>query len=215
MEERDLIVIGAGSRASPSDPRRALRRARRRHRIRRRSAAPASIFGCVPKKAMWLASDLADSQRLAHEVGFANSAGRARLGRIRQPAAGLHRRHPRELSATLRGIRHRARRGARAFRERAHDHRGPREFTAPHIVIATGSSTRRPDLPGGARHRFRTDFSRSARNRGALRSSAAVMSASSSRGFSVRSDPTSPCSCAASSSCTASTTKRARSFRSR
>src|SRR5690348_5523034 len=76
MDERDLIVLGAGSGGISG----AIRAARCR--------PPATLpepnafsgssgdVGGVPKKAMWIAAELAETQALACEVGFAGEPGR-------------------------------------------------------------------------------------------------------------------------------------------
>ncbi|MET0232547.1 MAG: glutathione-disulfide reductase, partial [Rhodanobacteraceae bacterium] len=148
MEERDLIVIGAGSAGIAV----AIRAARFGARVVVVESGPIGgtcvNLGCVPKKAMWLASELAESQRLAHEVGFASGAGELDwveyVGRRQAYIEDIHasyRRRFDEFGIEL--ISGRARfANARTIVAAA------RELTAPHIVIATGSSTRRPELPG-------------------------------------------------------------------
>src|ERR1700675_1757530 len=75
MEERDLIVIGAGSgglaialRAAGSGARVAL--------LEPNALGGTCInVGCVPKKIMWIAAELAEAQVVAREVGFASAPG--------------------------------------------------------------------------------------------------------------------------------------------
>jgi glutathione reductase (NADPH) len=148
MEECDLIVIGAGS-AGIAVAIRAARFGARVVIIESGSIGGTCVnLGCVPKKAMWLASELAESQRLAHEVGFANSAGEldwieyvSRRQAYIEDIHASYRRRFEEFGIELVV--------ARARFANAHTIvAGMRELTAPHIVIATGSITRRPDLPG-------------------------------------------------------------------
>jgi glutathione reductase (NADPH) len=148
MEERDLIVVGAGS-AGIAVAIRAARFGARVVVIESGAIGGTCVnLGCVPKKAMWLASDLAESQRLAHEVGFANSAGEldwveyvSRRQAYIEDIHSSYRRRFEEFDIELVAARAR-------FANARTIVAGMREFTAPHIVIATGSSTRRPDLPG-------------------------------------------------------------------
>ena len=75
MDERDLIVLGAGSGSISV----AIRAAR--HGARVTLLEPNAIggtcvnVGCVPKKAMWIAAELAEAQAVAREVGFASAPG--------------------------------------------------------------------------------------------------------------------------------------------
>src|SRR5690349_17542546 len=75
MDERDLIVLGAGSGGISV----AIRAARYGARVA--VLEPNAIggtcvnVGCVPKKAMWIAAELAEAQAIAREVGFAIAPG--------------------------------------------------------------------------------------------------------------------------------------------
>ena len=149
MEERDLIVLGAGSAGIAV----ALRAARYGARVS--VFEPGAIggtcvnVGCVPKKAMWLASELAEAQMLAHQIGFASAPGeldwiefvRRRQGYIEDIHTSYYRRFE-EFGIEL--IAEYAR-----FADARTILAGAREFTAPHIVIATGSRPRRLSIPGG------------------------------------------------------------------
>jgi glutathione reductase (NADPH) len=148
MEERDLIVVGAGS-AGIAVAIRAARFGARVVVVESGAIGGTCVnLGCVPKKAMWLASELAESQRLAHEVGFASREGdldwieyvRRRQAYIEDIHASYRRRFE-EFGIELVAARAR-------FASARTIVAGTREFTAPHIVIATGSRTRRPSLPG-------------------------------------------------------------------
>src|SRR3546814_11041471 len=71
----DLIVLGAGSGGIAG----AIRAAR--HGARVAILEPHALggtcvnVGCVPKKAMWLAAELAEAQSLAAELGFDSTPG--------------------------------------------------------------------------------------------------------------------------------------------
>ena len=146
--EPDLLVIGGGSGGVAT----AIRAAR--HGAKVTLFEPNELGGtcvnrgCVPKKAMWLAAELADAQRMAQAVGFqmqpvmfdwAAFVGRreAYVARSRQSYAN----RLREL-----GIRHVP---EYVHFVDAHTLRaGDTDYHAPHIVIATGSRPRPLGLPG-------------------------------------------------------------------
>ncbi|HKE48759.1 MAG TPA: glutathione-disulfide reductase [Rhodanobacteraceae bacterium] len=148
MEQRDLIVIGAGSGGIAT----AIRAARYGARVA--LFEPNAIggtcvnVGCVPKKIMWLAAELAEAQVFAREVGFALVPGaldwveyvRRRQAYIDDIHASYRRRFD-EFGIEL--VTEYAR-----FSGPDRITTGSREFTARHIVIATGGRSRRPSMPG-------------------------------------------------------------------
>jgi glutathione reductase (NADPH) len=145
----DLLVVGGGSGGLAT----AIRAAR--HGAKVALFEPHELGGtcvnrgCVPKKAMWLAAELADAQRMAEAVGFDVQSGlldwatfighrEAYVLRARTSYAN----RLREL-----GIAHIP---APAHFIDAHALRaGDADYRAPHIVIATGSRPRGLELPGG------------------------------------------------------------------
>ncbi|HEX5124477.1 MAG TPA: glutathione-disulfide reductase [Rhodanobacteraceae bacterium] len=149
MDERDLIVLGAGSGGIAV----AIRAAR--HGARVTLLEPNAIggtcvnVGCVPKKAMWLAAELAEAQALAREVGFASEPGaldwveyvRRRQAYIDDIHASYRRRF------TEFGIELVAEYGR--FVDAKTIATGTRTLAAKHVVVATGAKPRRPSLPGG------------------------------------------------------------------
>ncbi|MGN6728687.1 MAG: glutathione-disulfide reductase [Rhodanobacteraceae bacterium] len=106
--------------------------------------------GCVPKKAMWLAADLAQAQKLAAEVGFDVKPGALDWVAFiaRRQAYVEHARHAYARRLEEYGVRVIA---AYAHFVDAHTlvADGAR-YSAPHIAIATGSRPRQLDLPGVA-----------------------------------------------------------------
>jgi glutathione reductase (NADPH) len=149
MEQRDLIVLGAGSAGIAV----AIRAARFGARV---SVLEPGVIGgtcvnvgCVPKKAMWLASELAEAQVLAREVGFGNALTeldwaafvRRRQDYIENIRANYHVRFE-EFGIDLIADYGR-------FVDAHTIVAGERTLTAPHIVIATGSRPRRLSIPGG------------------------------------------------------------------
>ncbi|MGH8124718.1 MAG: glutathione-disulfide reductase [Rhodanobacteraceae bacterium] len=146
--QSDLLVIGGGSAGVAT----AIRAARH--------GAKVTVFephelggtcvnrGCVPKKAMWLAAGLAESQHMAQAVGFDVRPGaldwRAFVRHRETYVARARNSYARRLDEL----------GIRLVREYAHFtdahtlQAGDGEYHAPHIVIATGARSRDMDMPG-------------------------------------------------------------------
>jgi len=149
MDQRDLIVLGAGSGGLSV----AIRAARYGARVTLLEAnaigGTCVNVGCVPKKAMWIAAELAEAQALAREAGFANVPGpldwieyvRRRQAYIDDIHASYQRRF------TEFGIELVTEYGR--FVDARTIATGSRTLTAKHIVIATGARPRRPAIPGG------------------------------------------------------------------
>ena len=146
----DLLVMGGGSAGLAM----AIRAAR--HGAKVTLFEPHELGGtcvnrgCVPKKAMWLAADLAQAQKLAAEVGFDVKPGAldwvAFIARRQAYVERARHAYARRLEEY----------GVRVIAAYAHfvdAHTlvadGAR-YSAPHIAIATGSRPRQLDLPGVA-----------------------------------------------------------------
>jgi glutathione reductase (NADPH) len=150
MSERDfdLVVLGAGSGGIAMAIRAAC------HGARVAVLEPGALggtcvnVGCVPKKAMWLAAELAEAQQVAREVGFDLTPGaldwEAFVTRRSSYIANIHvsyRRRLAELGITL-------------FHERGHFlaanriAAGKHELNAAHVMIATGARPQRLAIPG-------------------------------------------------------------------
>ena len=146
--KHDLIVLGAGSGGISV----AIRAAR--HGARVAVLEPNALggtcvnVGCVPKKAMWLAAELAEAQAFARVVGFASKPGeldwiefvRRREAYIADIHAGYRRRFA-EFGIELITEYGRFVAADRIATE-------SQELSAPHIVVATGSRLLRPVLEG-------------------------------------------------------------------
>lgn len=150
MSQRfDLIVLGAGSGG--------LSVAQHATRLGARVALfdPDALGGtcvnrgCVPKKAMWFAAQMADMHRLAADFGFETTPMRLDWARFRQLRdryiAGIRNRYETRLHAA----------GIQVIAEAAHLLSADTVATAtglrasaPQIVIATGAHPRRLDVPG-------------------------------------------------------------------
>lgn len=146
--QSDLLVIGGGSAGLAL----AIRAARH--------GAQVTLFephelggtcvnrGCVPKKAMWWAAELAQMQRLAVEIGFDGSCGA-----LDWPAF-VARRNAYVLRARQAYAKRLDECGVRVVAQVAHFvdahtlQAGGMRYRAPHIAIATGSRPRALDVPG-------------------------------------------------------------------
>ena len=150
MSERfDLIVLGAGSGGLSAAQRAA------------RLGAKVALFdpdalggtcvnrGCVPKKAMWFAAQIADMHRLGQEIGFDAAPLRLDWARFRtlrdQYIAGIRHRYGTRLE--LAGIRV-IDEAARIVSNDTVSTATGVQASAPHIVIATGARPRRLAIPG-------------------------------------------------------------------
>ncbi|MBE1160020.1 glutathione-disulfide reductase [Dyella acidiphila] len=150
MSERfDLIVLGAGSGG--------LSAAQHAARLGARVALfdPDALGGtcvnrgCVPKKAMWYAAQIADMHRLGAEIGFESVPMRldwARFRRLRdQYIAGIRQRYAMRLD--MAGIRV-VPESARVLANDTVVSASGWQASAPHIVVATGARPRRLEIPG-------------------------------------------------------------------
>jgi glutathione reductase (NADPH) len=149
MEERDLIVLGAGSGGLAI----ALRAAQ--HGARVTLLEPNALggtcvnVGCVPKKIMWIAAELAEAQAFAREVGFATAPGELDwvefVRRRESYIEDIHESYRRRLK--LSDIELIGEYGRFLAPDRILA--GALEISAKHIVIATGGRPRRLAIPGG------------------------------------------------------------------
>jgi len=151
MEQQyDLIAIGGGSGGLAATQRAAGYGAKTLVIERGRLGGTCVNVGCVPKKVMWHAAELAQFFRDAPGYGFAADAPvhdwaalvERRESYIRRLNGiyerNLDRREVRHVSGT-----------ARLIDARTVEVDGQR-FSAPHIIVATGGEPRVPDLPGAA-----------------------------------------------------------------
>ena len=156
----DVVVLGGGSGGLAA----AFRAAS--HGARVAMLEPSALggtcvnVGCVPKKAMWLAADLAERLTLASRLGFdvPPSPGLSwpQLVQRRQHYIdGIHASYRKRLKDT--GVVHIAQRG-RLLDARTVECGDGSRLQARHIVIATGSHARKPDLPGAGLGGVSDDF---------------------------------------------------------
>ncbi|HJP97302.1 MAG TPA: glutathione-disulfide reductase [Rhodanobacteraceae bacterium] len=148
-KESDLLVIGGGSGGVATAIRAATHGAKVTLFEPNELGGTCVNRGCVPKKAMWLAAELAAGQRLARAVGFDVEPGtldwrnfvahrQTYIERARQSYADRLRELRIEVVPAYAHFT-----GAHALRADDAD------YEAPHIVIATGSRPCPLDLPGG------------------------------------------------------------------
>jgi glutathione reductase (NADPH) len=146
--QSDLLVVGGGSGGLAT----AIRAAR--HGAKVTLFEPNELGGtcvnrgCVPKKAMWWAAELADAQRMAAAVGFDVQPGTLDWATfvdhreayvLRARTSYANRLHDLGISRVP----------APAHFMDAHTLRaGDADYRAPHVVIATGSRPRPLGLPG-------------------------------------------------------------------
>ena len=146
----DLIVIGGGSGGLACAQRAADHGARALVIESHRLGGTCVNVGCVPKKVMWNAAQLAHAAHDAHDYGFD-------LTLLRHDWALLKRKRDAYIER-LNGIYagNLERRGVTLLRERAcltaaqTVSAASREYRAPHIVLATGGHPVVPSIPGAA-----------------------------------------------------------------
>jgi glutathione reductase (NADPH) len=146
----DLIVIGGGSGGLAAAQRAAEYGAKVALLESHRLGGTCVNVGCVPKKVMWYAADLAEGLRDARGYGFALSSDGHdwRLLKDKRDAYierlnGIYAANLAKRGVTL--IRARA-----AFADRGTVIAGAERLSAPHIIIATGGRAVLPGIPGAA-----------------------------------------------------------------
>jgi glutathione reductase (NADPH) len=161
MSDFDLIVLGGGSGGLAG----AFRAAQ--HGARVAMLEPAALggtcvnVGCVPKKAMWLAADIAGKLALAETLGFPVQAGeldwKTFIAHRQLYIEKIHASYRRRLAAA--GI---ATLPVRAHFVDAHtvECSDGMRLSASKILIATGGRPQKPDIPGAEFAEVSDDFFR-------------------------------------------------------
>src|SRR5690606_7178549 len=156
----DLVVLGGGSGGLAA----AFRAAG--HGARVAILEPGELggtcvnVGCVPKKAMWIAAELAGSIALASQLGFDVSASPgldwpALIASRQRYIHGIHGSYRRRLDEA--GIMLLPSRGRLHDAHTIECENGTR-LRGRHVLIATGSRPSRPDVPGAALAGVSDDF---------------------------------------------------------
>ena len=155
----DLIVIGGGSGGLAG----AFRAAS--HGARVALLEPAALggtcvnVGCVPKKAMWLAADVAGTLRMAGSLGFATASCTLDwpvfIAHRERYIEGIHAAYRRRLDAA--GIALMPHRGTLVDARHGRTDAGV-TLSASHILLATGGAPVRPPIPGAALGTVSDDF---------------------------------------------------------
>ncbi|HEU4665967.1 MAG TPA: glutathione-disulfide reductase [Dokdonella sp.] len=145
----DLVVLGAGSAGIAMAVRSA------RHGAKVALLEPGALggtcvnVGCVPKKAMWFAAELAEAQRLAREVGFDVQPGALRwpefVARRSEYIDNIHAAYRRRFDEV--GVELIAEPGRFLAADRIAT--PTRELHARHVLVATGARSQREPVPGG------------------------------------------------------------------
>ena len=149
MADYDLIVIGGGSGGLAAAQRAALHGARALVFESGRLGGTCVNVGCVPKKVMWTAAQLAHALDDARDYGFDVTVGGHNWERLKTSRDnyveflnGIYARNLDRNAVEL--VRSRAElQGSGAVRDA-----NGRAYTAEHIIIATGGYPRVPELPG-------------------------------------------------------------------
>jgi glutathione reductase (NADPH) len=151
MSEFDLIVIGGGSGGLAAAQRAAEYGARVALVESHRLGGTCVNVGCVPKKVMWNAADLAEGLRDAPDYGFALAAGAHDwvLLKAKRDAYVLRLNGIYEANLAKRGIA--LIRGRARLRDGRTVTAAGSSLSAPHIVIATGGRPLLPAIPGAQR----------------------------------------------------------------
>jgi glutathione reductase (NADPH) len=148
MSEFDLIVIGAGSGGLAAAQRAAEYGARVALVESHRLGGTCVNVGCVPKKVMWNAAELAEGLRDAPDYGFALSRSGHDWALLKEKRDAYVLR----LNGIYEG--NLAKRGVTLIRGRAHFVDGRTvaaagaSLAAPHILVATGGRPLLPPIPG-------------------------------------------------------------------
>lgn len=148
MNRYDLLVLGGGSGGMACARRAAQHGARVALIEEARLGGTCVNVGCVPKKVMWHAADFADRAAEASGYGFGFDALKHdwatlcanRESFIRRLNSVYERNLDKDSVAWVRG------RGA--FIDAQTIEVEGQQYTAPHVVIATGGHSRLPDIPG-------------------------------------------------------------------
>lgn len=149
MSERsDLIVIGGGSGGIAAARRAASHGAKVTLIERERLGGTCVNVGCVPKKVVWNAGQLAESIDDAEQYGFAVRRGPIDFARFKEKRDGYVARLNEIYRKNLEKDGVAIVTGSASFVAADTIEVDSRRYSATHILIATGAASEKPDLPG-------------------------------------------------------------------
>jgi glutathione reductase (NADPH) len=151
VTDSDLIVLGGGSGGLAAAQRAAEYGARVVLLEPNRLGGTCVNVGCVPKKVMWNAAELAEAMRQAPDYGFSVELAGHDFAALKSSRDAYVRRLNGIYAANLerRRVSHVPAAGRLAGPGCVVDSDG-REYRAPHVLIATGGTPRRPGIDGEA-----------------------------------------------------------------
>ncbi len=155
----DLVVIGGGSGGLAGAFRAAAHGARVALLEPGEFGGTCVNVGCVPKKAMWLAAELAQRMDLASRLGFDFAPPKLDWQEFvvhrQRYIAGIHDSYRKRLNDA--GVVHLPCRGRFIDAHTLETHQGLR-VTGAHVLIATGGKPKRPDIAGAELGLVSDDF---------------------------------------------------------
>lgn len=144
----DFIVIGGGSGGIASARRAAEHGAKTLVIENSRMGGTCVNVGCVPKKVMWNAAQIGEALELAHDYGFEIKCKAFQWDRLKQARDAYVKRLNGIYENNLEKSQVDVLRGTGKFVSNHTISVNGSEFTAPHILVATGGRPTVPDLPG-------------------------------------------------------------------
>ena len=147
-KQYDFIVIGGGSGGIASARRAAEHGAKTLLIENKRMGGTCVNVGCVPKKVMWNAAQIGEALELSRDYGFEVTKNGFKWDGLKRARDAYIERLNDIYENNLEKSRVDVLRGTGKFVSNHTISVNGNEFTAPHILIATGGRPTVPDLPG-------------------------------------------------------------------